>query len=57
MSCINSKAPQAIQLMNPVALGLAANPFSQMGMTMQVPTTLLRWLSSMIGKISCISSS
>jgi hypothetical protein len=37
MSCINSKAPQAIQSMNPVALGLAANPFSQMGMTMAGP--------------------
>jgi hypothetical protein len=37
MSCINSKAPQAIQPMNPVALGLAANPFSQMGMMMADP--------------------
>jgi hypothetical protein len=37
MSCINSKAPQAIQSMNPVALGLAASPFSQMGMMMADP--------------------
>jgi hypothetical protein len=37
MSCINSKAPQAIQPMNPVALGLAASPFAQMGMMMADP--------------------
>jgi hypothetical protein len=37
MSCINSKAPQAIHSMNPVALGLAASPFSQMGMMMADP--------------------
>jgi hypothetical protein len=37
MSCINSKAPQAIQPMNPIALGLASSPFAQMGMMMADP--------------------
>jgi hypothetical protein len=35
MSCIDSKAPQAIQPMNPVALGLTASPFAQTDMMLE----------------------
>jgi hypothetical protein len=45
MSCIDTKAPQAIQPMNPVALGLTASPFAQMGMMMVDPNNT---------RISCI---
>jgi hypothetical protein len=47
MSCIDAKAPQAIEPMNPVALGLTESLFSQTDMLLEDPNNT---------RVSCIDS-